>query len=170
QLASEGGTIIRHDALDGDAMGFEPSEGVAEEADGAVLGLVGHQRGVGEARGIIDGDVEELPAGAAPAALAGAIAGDAMADAVDAAELLGIEVDQFAGPLPLVAADLARRVEGGEPAEAEPAQDYPHGGDGPPELAGDRRAGETLTPQRLDLGLDRRSQARRAAVRPGGAV
>jgi hypothetical protein len=67
-------------------------------------------------------------------------------------------VDQLGGPFPLVAVELARRVEGGEPAEAETAQRDTDGGDGPPELAGDRRAGEALTPQRLDLGLGRRAR------------
>jgi hypothetical protein len=90
-------------------MGAEPSQSVFEAAHGTVLFLVLHQGGVGQPRGVIEGDVEELPAGAALAALACAVAGDAMADAVDAAELVGVEVDQCAGPFALVADDLARR-------------------------------------------------------------
>ena len=54
--------------------------------------------------------------------------------------------------------------------EAETAQRDTDGGDGPPELVRDGRAGTALTPQRLDLGLGRRGQPRRAAVRPRGAV
>ena len=56
--------------------------------------------GVGEPRSVVDGDMESLPAEtlAGPtAALAAPVAGDAVADAVDPAELLGIDVDQFAG-------------------------------------------------------------------------
>jgi len=151
-------------------MGCEPCERVFEETDGALLLLVGHERGVGEAGGVIDGDVEELPAGAALAALACAIAADAVADAIDAAEFLGVDMDQFAGPFPLVAVDLAGRVEGSELAEAEPAQRGPDGGDGPPELAGDGRAGEALAAQCRDLRLGRCGQSRRAAMRSGGAV
>ena len=44
-------------------------------------------------------------------ALAGAVAGDAMADAVEAAELLDVDVDQLAGVLALVAADRLGRLE-----------------------------------------------------------
>jgi len=97
------------------------------------------------------GDVEILPAdplaAAGLAVLAGAVASDAMADAVDAAALLGVEVEQFAGPPALVANDLARRVKGGELAEAETAQRDADGGDGPPKLAGDGGAGKALAPR-----------------------
>jgi hypothetical protein len=58
ELAAVSGAVVSHDALDDDAMGGEPRQRVLEEADGAPLFLVGHQRGVGEAGGVIDGDVE----------------------------------------------------------------------------------------------------------------
>lgn len=56
------------------------------EGDGAFLFLVGQDLAEGDAGGIVNADVDELPAGAAftgrpVIALAGAIAGDAMADA-----------------------------------------------------------------------------------------
>jgi len=41
--------------------------------------------------------VDELPADAAGVALALAVAGDAMADALEAAELLDVDMDQLAG-------------------------------------------------------------------------
>lgn len=60
--------------------------------------------------------MDELPtqalADAAPVALSGAIAGDAMADALDAAELLDVDVDEFAGMLALVADDGRTGFEG----------------------------------------------------------
>ena len=62
------------------------------------------------ARGVVDADVDELPAGAARAALP-AIAGDAVADALEAAELLDVDVDQLAGLLALVAAHRLGRLE-----------------------------------------------------------
>ena len=43
-------------------------------------------------------------------ALAGAIAGDAVADALEAAELLDVDVDQLAGMLALVAAHRLGRL------------------------------------------------------------
>ena len=44
-------------------------------------------------------DVDELPADAAAVALAGAVAGDAMADLIEAPELLDVDMDQLAGIL-----------------------------------------------------------------------
>jgi hypothetical protein len=70
--------------------------------------------------------VDELPAqalaGAAPVTPAGAIAGDAMADALDAAQLLDVDVDQLAGMLVLVADDGWPGVQCGEARQAEPAR------------------------------------------------
>ena len=87
----------------------EPVDGVRGEGNRTFLALIGQQFGVGQTRGIIDGDVQELPTqpppDAAPIALPGAIAGDAMADAVDAAELFDLDVDQLARLLTLVADD-----------------------------------------------------------------
>ena len=54
-------------------------------------------------------------------ALASAVAGDAMADAFEAAELLDVDVDQLAGMLALVTAHRLGRLQGGEPIEAEDA-------------------------------------------------
>ena len=45
---------------------------------------------------IVDADVDELPADAPAVALTGAIAGDAVADFVEAAELLDVDVDHLA--------------------------------------------------------------------------
>jgi hypothetical protein len=47
---------------------------------------MGQDFAVGEAGGVVDGDVQTLPAGAAVVALSGAIAGDAVTDAGDAAD------------------------------------------------------------------------------------
>ena len=64
-------------------------------------------------------DMDELPADAAAVALAGAVAGDAVADALEAAELLDVDVDQLAGLLALVAAHRLGRLQGAEPVEAQ---------------------------------------------------
>jgi hypothetical protein len=60
-----------------------------EEGAGTLLRLVGQDLGVGEAGGIVDADMDQVPADAL--LLAAAIAGDAMADAIDPAELLGVD-------------------------------------------------------------------------------
>ncbi len=101
------------------------------------------------------------------------LAGDAMADAVDAAELLGIEVQQFARPLALVAHDRRLRVQISEPAEPQPAQDTAHRRTRQAELFGDAAPALALSPQPLDRLVafaGRRiavSRGRRAAVLEG---
>jgi hypothetical protein len=56
--------------------------------------------------------VNELTADPAAVALAGPVAGDAMADLVELAELFDVDVDQLARPLALVAAWRLGRLEG----------------------------------------------------------
>src|SRR4051812_49853229 len=73
-------------------MGLEPGQSCIEEGYGAFLALVGQHGGEGQPRGIVDGDVEVFPAGAALAALPDAVAGDAVADAVDRAKLLDVDM------------------------------------------------------------------------------
>src|SRR5262249_59340066 len=87
-VAAIGRAVVGHDALDGDAVPAEPGQRAGEERDGAVLALVGQHFAVGQARGIIDADVQIFPAGAAPGIAA--IAGDAVSDRGDAAELLDV--------------------------------------------------------------------------------
>lgn len=52
-----------------------------------------------------------LPPGAPFARLTPAVAGDAVADAVDPAELLRVDMDQLAGPLALIATHRRLLVE-----------------------------------------------------------
>ena len=92
-------------------------------------------------------------------------AGDAVTDAVDLAELLDVDVEQLARLLALVTDDGRLRVERAELTEPEPAQHAADGRNRAAELAGNRRAGPALPPQRLDCGLGRRAQPGRAVVR-----
>lgn len=68
--------------------------------------------------GVIDGHVQVVPADAAVLGHADPMAGDAVTDPVDAAELLGVDVDQLARPLMLVADDGRLGIERAEPAKA----------------------------------------------------
>jgi hypothetical protein len=54
------------------------------------------------------------------------IASDPVADAVDAAELLDVDMDQLARPLALVADHRRLRLERGEPSEPETAHRVEH--------------------------------------------
>lgn len=116
-------------------------------------------------RGVVDRDVQELPADAGAVALAGAVTCDAMADTVEPAELLDVVVDHLAGLFPLVA---AHRPGGGQGAQLVEAQASQHADDRcrrDANLDSDRLAGQALAAQgfdKLDDGLrgcKRRSQA-----------
>ena len=67
--------------------------------------------------------MDEFPTGALAAAVAGAAPGDAMADAVETAELLDVEMDDLAGLVALVAWPGLLRLEAGEQAQAAAPED-----------------------------------------------
>lgn len=73
--------------------------------------------GPGDARAVVDGDVEELPAGAGR--VDAALAGDPMAGTVEAAQALGVEVDHVARLLVLVAPRRFPGLERGQTVEPE---------------------------------------------------
>ena len=81
------------------------------KANGTIGLLVGQDLGEGDAGVIVDADVDELPADAAAVALAGAIAGDAVADLVETTELFDIDVDHLAGSGALIAAHRLGRLQ-----------------------------------------------------------
>ena len=112
---------------------------------------------VGEAGGVVDADMDPLPARAqgptfAPPDLRVAFAGDAVPRPLgaDPAELLDVDVDQLTGPGALIAADRLRWLQAGELAEADPLE---HGRDGRGrhlQGLGDLRAGQPHPPQSGD--------------------
>jgi len=71
-----------------------------EEAHRTVGTLVGVELGVSHTRGIIDADVQTLPTHTSGSHAA--VPGDSMARAIEAPELLDVEMDQLTGVLPLV--------------------------------------------------------------------
>ena len=106
------------------------------------------------------------------AAMAGATAGDAMADAVEAAELLDVDVDDLAGLLALVAWPGLLRLEAGEQAEAAALEDARDAGLGDAELSRDVLLGAALTAQSLDgigCGERRFGLAMKGVLRSGRA-
>ena len=60
---------------------------------------------------VVDADVDELPADAAALVRTSPIAGDAVADALETAELFDVDVDHLAGLLALVAAHRLGRLQ-----------------------------------------------------------
>ena len=73
--------------------------------------VVWHDVGEAEAGVVVDADMDELPTDATAVALSGPITGDAMADLVEAAEFLDIDVDHLAGSLSFVAAHRFGRLQ-----------------------------------------------------------
>jgi hypothetical protein len=134
------GTIVGVEALGLDAVAAEEGEGGVEESDGAGGGLIWEELGEREAGMIVDGDVEELPTGAADMIVL-RIAGDAMARADDAGEFLDVEVNELARAEAPIALDRWWRGELGE-AEAVPVEQTGDGGLGELGGVGDLKAWE----------------------------
>jgi hypothetical protein len=67
---------------------------------------------------VVDSDMDQFPAGALAAAIAGAAPSDAVVNAAETTEFFDIEMDDPAGPVALVARVGFLRLEAGEPAEA----------------------------------------------------
>src|SRR5215467_8016044 len=144
------GAIVSHDALDLDPEACVISERCLEKGDGAALLLVGHDLGKGDAGVIVDANVDILPADATAAALASAVAGNAVADVIELAELFDVDVDQLAGMLAFVASDRLDRFKGTQPIETQPTEDAAHSGRRDRELGGDLLAAVALSAQSLD--------------------
>jgi hypothetical protein len=131
-------------------------DGAAEEPDRGERLLVGQDLDVGQAGGIVDGDVHELPADALAAVtvavderrvvvLAQPVADALARAALDAPELLDVDVDQLAGPRALVALrGLAPQP--AELAHPDPGQDARHRRQRHAEQLGDLGAGEAQSP------------------------
>ncbi len=86
-LGAVAGAIIGHHAGNRDAEVRVVGDRGPEEGDRALLLLVRKDLREGHPGGIVDADVDELPPDAPALALTGSIAGDAVADVVEAAEL-----------------------------------------------------------------------------------
>src|SRR5258706_14248331 len=101
---------------------------------------------------VVDGDVSIFPAGGLTAAMAGAPAGDAMADAIEAAELLDVDVDDLARLLALVAWAWVLRLEAGEQTEATAFEDARDASPVDAEVEGNVLLGAAVPAQSLNGG------------------
>ena len=103
----------------------------------------------------------------APAvALSGSIAGDAMADLVEAAQLLDVDVDHLAGAVAFVAAHRLGRLQVAPAVEAVAGENAPDGGPGHADLGCDPMVDTPFLAQgdHLHLNVIRRSVG--AGIRP----
>src|SRR5690606_6802248 len=113
-LGAVAGAVVGQHPLHGDVVSGEPRQRPCQERRGGVAAFVVADLGVGQARAVVDSDVDVVVAelGARPATPpllaaagdAGSAAVDTPAAAVgDAALLFDVDVDQLAGPVALVA-------------------------------------------------------------------
>jgi hypothetical protein len=124
-----GRSVVGHHALDGDRVAGVERDRASQKRDRAAGLLVGEDLDVGQAGGVIDADVHELPTGhpdapavAARLALAGAAAGHAMPRAADAAEFLDVDVNELARPSTLIAIRRLWRLKPRKLAQPDPRQ------------------------------------------------
>jgi len=100
------GAIVGEDTLNLDPALLIPGDSAAKECGGGFSTLVWKDFNVSDSRMIVDADVDVVVAAAA--LLASSIAGDPVADAIDACKLLGVEVKQATCLSVLVANDRRR--------------------------------------------------------------
>jgi hypothetical protein len=93
---------------------------------------------------IIDRQMHVFPPDPSGLALACAIAGDAMADAIELAQLLDVDVEDLSWSGPFIATDWLGRIERRQAIEAQPPEDAADGGGRNPDFRGDLRAGVAL--------------------------
>ena len=168
------GAVVGEEASDAYAERAIVGHGGVEELHGRAAALIGQDLGEGDAGMVVDGDVDELPAGGARAS--GLVAGNAVAGALEAAESFDVEMEQFAGSVVLVAANGGGGVEIAETVESGATEEAADGGRRYADGSGDAAARPTLSAQgddAVDDGLRGAPRAmtgtRRAIVETGFA-
>lgn len=138
---------------DGDAAGGEPGDRPGQEPDRDGRGLVGEDFDVGEPAGVVDTDMHGVPA-STPVAGPGPGSHHPVARASEPAELLDVDVDQFARVTAAVTVGRLGRLQTRQPVQAQTTQHRTHRGRGHAELGGDAGAGEPAAAEPFDGGLD----------------
>jgi hypothetical protein len=147
------GAAVGEDALDVDAMSFVKVDGLMEGSQDTGSFLVGEERGKSQAGMIINGDVERLDPGAGIAMRA--IAGGADAGLKKAAQLLNIQMKEFAWSGTFVAKSWRPgRVERSQTVEAVATEDAGKSGFGDGKSQEDLSVGTTLTAEGEDLSFE----------------
>jgi hypothetical protein len=158
-------SVVGHDALNSDAeLGVVGHRGF-QEGDSAAFAFVFLDLGIGDARGVVDADMDVLPTHAPAVALSSTITGDAMSYVVEPAEFLDVDMDELAGMFTLVTAHRLGRFQRGQPIEAQTPQNATDRGCRDAQFGSDLLASAALTPEAFDLGDDRR---RRWPMQPMG--
>jgi len=136
--------------LDRDAVASEEPQRIEQERQAGATFFIGQYFRIGQSGMIVDGQMEILPADAATVALAGPVRRNPMPSALEAAELLDVDMDQLTRLRAFIAAHGFGRIQGRDAIEPQAAQDTADGRRRNAEIAGDLLAGEALPAQRLD--------------------
>src|SRR5579862_5368082 len=168
EVGVKAGTVIGHDAANGDAQASEVSRGLAQECAGGNRLFVGQQGGESDAGVIVDGDVEELPAGAAGFVLG--ISGKAMARFGNAGQLFDVDVQQIAGSGMLVANDGNHRLQRASGVQMQAGEDAADGGAAQASGLSDAHAGPVLAAQLFDERRFFGTDSTRRTMRPRRAI
>jgi hypothetical protein len=158
-------SVVGHDALNANAeFGVIDHRGF-QEGDSARLALTFLDLDIGDARGIVDADVDVLPPHAPAVALSPAIAGNAMSYVVEPAKFFDVDVDELARMFTLVTAHRLGRIERCQPIEPEAPQNAADGRWRDAQFGCDLLAGVALAAETPDLGDHR---LRRRPMQPMG--
>ena len=136
--------VVRHHPVDAHPQAGMVGHGVAQELHATRSGFVGLDTGKGHPRMVVDGQVHGVPADA-PIAVR-ALAGDAVPDAVDPPQALGVDVQQLARRCPFVAHDWFHRIKRFQARRPDPSQMATDRGQAVPRLGGDPPLRPTLAP------------------------
>ena len=93
--------VVGHHPAALDPLAVEPADSTSQKPDHRRLLLVRQQLGVGQPRGVINGDMDLVVAHAVGTTSL-PVSGDAVAHLPESGQRLDVNVDQVARPLPLV--------------------------------------------------------------------
>src|SRR5487761_1309941 len=167
-MGIEARAVIGHDAPHLDAEPGEVSHSLVQETCRGSGFFIRHHGGEGDAGVVVDGHIEELPAGAAGFVLG--IAGDAMAGFDDAGQLLDVDVQQVSRGGVFVAHDGDLGLQHFGLVELQPSQDAAHRGPAEPGGLRDPHSGPALPPKPFHALDQLRTHAAWRAMRTRGSV
>ncbi len=145
-LGDVGRAVVTHHLSALDTQAVEPGQCTAQEADRCALLLIGKHLDIGEPCGVIDGHVDPVVSDASRAALLPVVC-DAVTNLAEAGQLLDVDVNQIAGPLPFVALNRRLWIKVSQPAQPQAVQRSGHGGEGSRQQPGDVSQVEPLMAQ-----------------------
>ena len=169
-IGAIGRAVVRQDAPDADAVLAKPSKRRAHEAADRRRTFVGQKFDIGDARVIVHRDVQMFPAHPAQAVHARRAAGNSMAEPLDAAQLLDVDVEKIADAGMLVPRAHRWRFEPAAPGQAGASENPCDGGGAHAERTANLRASPLLAAEDLRGELQRSGRGAGTVMRPARAI